>query len=200
MTSLAAFNKIVQRYREEDSPALQLEWGLLRMLDGEACKVLQEDLRQYAKPWEVFTATDGLADALPPMPGLYMFVWQPSFKFDVADRPGQGNLPQVLYIGQAGGANSRSNTIRQRYKDYRPHMRGNPEELWTRPEPVTRPERLSRYLSLRPLEFWCAIVDNRDKIEHLEKRLIRLFNPPLNDRGRPKIRARMGSARSAWAS
>jgi hypothetical protein len=169
------------------------------MLDKENCQQLAADLREFATSWEIHRATEDLGAALPDKPGLYMFVWRPPFEFHVESAHRHGSFPQILYIGQAGGApGDHGNTIRLRYKEYRRHLRGNLEDLWTQDEPMTRNQRLTRYLSLRPMEFWCATVADRSRIEGLEKRLIRLYNPPLNDRGRPKLRGRLGSARSAW--
>lgn len=194
-----ALTRVVQRYREDDSPALQIEVGLLRMLDATNSEQLASDLREFASPWEIHQATEDLSPALPDEPGLYMFVWRPPFQFHVGAMPTHGSFPQLLYIGQAGASNNdRGNTIRLRYKDYRRHLRGNPEDLWTQAEPENRNQRLTRYLSLRPLEFWCATIPERNRIEGLEKRLIRLYNPPLNDRGRPKLRGRLGTPRAAW--
>ncbi|TXJ76503.1 hypothetical protein E2C11_22430 [Streptomyces lavendulae] len=196
-----SLSRIVQRYREEDSPALQVELGLLRMLDTESCKQLTQDLEEFASPWEIHRATEDLASVLPDEPGLYMFVWRPAFQFQVGSTPTHGSFPQLLYIGQAGASNTDyGNTIRQRYKDYRRFLRGDPESLWTDNEPTSRDQRLARYLTLQPMEFWCATMQERNRIEGLEKRLIRLHNPPLNDRGRPKLRGRLGTPRSAWQS
>lgn len=192
--------RLVDRYREEASPALQVDIGLLRMLDESGCRSLEKDLDVHVGCWEIYSATEKLADALPDMPGLYMFVWRPQFRFRI-DGPSEGTFPLILYIGQAGGSSKdHGNTIRARYKDYRKHLRGNAEELWALEEPTNRDGRLSRYLSLRPLEFWCATTAEPSRIENLEKRLIRLYNPPLNQRGRPKLRAKWGTPRSALRS
>ncbi|MFC5253457.1 hypothetical protein [Streptomyces nigrescens] len=196
-----AFTRMVQRHREEDSPALPIEVGLLRMLDADNCQQLDQDLREFASPWEVHQATENLAPALPDEPGLYMFVWRPQFQFQVDGRPAQGSFPQLLYVGQAGASKSDcGNTIRQRYKEYRRYLRASPESLWTDSEPKTREQRLSRYLPLRPMEFWCTTVTDRNRIRGLEKRLIRLWNPPLNDSDRPKLRGRLGAPRAAWTA
>ncbi|MFF4605265.1 hypothetical protein ACFY12_21345 [Streptomyces sp. NPDC001339] len=196
-----ALTRIAQRYSEEDSPALPMEVGLHRMLDVERCQQLEADLREFALPWEVYLATEDLAAALPDAPGLYMFVWRPQFQFHVDSRPAYGSFPKLLYVGQAGASTTDyGNTIRQRYKEYRRYLRGNPESLWTDSEPQTRAQRLSRYLPLRPMEFWCTTVADRSRIRGLEKRLIRLWNPPLNDVDRPKLRGKLGSPRAAWTS
>lgn len=200
-TGRDAFTRMVQRHREEDSPALPIEVGLLRMLDADNCQQLDRDLREFASPWEVHQATENLASALPDEPGLYMFVWRPQFQFQVDSRPSHGSFPQLLYVGQAGASKSDDgNTIRQRYKEYRRYLRANPESLWTDSEPKTREQRLSRYLPLRPMEFWCTTVADRHRIRGLEKRLIRLWNPPLNESDRPKLRGRLGAPRAAWTS
>ncbi|WP_405848588.1 hypothetical protein OG211_14805 [Streptomyces niveus] len=171
------------------------------MLDAESCEQLAEDLVEFASPWEIHRATEDLAPALPDEPGLYMFVWRPAFQFNVGSKSLHGSFPQLLYIGQAGASHTDyGNTIRQRYKDYRRFLRGNPESLWTETEPTNRDQRLARYLPLQPMEFWCSTVKERNRIEGLEKRLIRLYNPPLNDRGRPKLRGHLGTPRSAWTS
>ncbi|MEV5484005.1 MULTISPECIES: hypothetical protein [Streptomyces] len=201
MAGRDAFTRMVQRHREEDSPALPIEVGLLRMLDADNCQQLDQDLREFASPWEVHQATENLAPALPDEPGLYMFVWRPQFQFQVDGRPAQGSFPQLLYVGQAGASKSDcGNTIRQRYKEYRRYLRASPESLWTDSEPKTREQRLSRYLPLRPMEFWCTTVTDRHRIRGLEKRLIRLWNPPLNDSDRPKLRGRLGAPRAAWTA
>ncbi len=169
------------------------------MLDGDSCKQLDQDLREFASAWEVHQATENLAPALPDEPGLYMFVWRPQFQFQVDGRPTHGSFPQLLYVGQAGASKTdHGNTIRQRYKEYRRFLRASPESLWTDTEPRTREQRLSRYLPLRPMEFWCTTVTDRNRIRGLEKRLIRLWNPPLNDSDRPKLRGRLGAPRAAW--
>lgn len=196
-----ALARMVQRHREEDSPALPIEVGLLRMLDVTSCQQLDLDLREFASPWEIHQATENLASVLPDEPGLYMFVWRPQFQFAVDGRPTHGSFPQLLYIGQAGASQADSgNTIRRRYKEYTRYLRANPEGLWTDSEPKTREQRLSRYLPLRPMEFWCCTVADRGRIRGLEKRLIRLWNPPLNDSDRPKLRGRLGTPRAAWTS
>jgi hypothetical protein len=196
-----ALARMVQRHREEDSPALPIEVGLLRMLDTDSCQQLDQDLREFASPWEVHQATESLTSALPDEPGLYMFVWRPQFQFQIDGRPASGSFPQLLYVGQAGASKADyGNTIRRRYKEYRRYLRANPESLWADSEPKTREQRLSCYLPLRPMEFWCSTVTDRNRIRGLEKRLIRLWNPPLNDSDRPKLRGRLGAPRAAWTS
>ncbi|MEV4786607.1 hypothetical protein AB0K53_14345 [Streptomyces tuirus] len=208
MASPEEFSRLVARHREDDSPALMILAGLTRMLDAEAHKVLEDDLQSMAKPWEVFDARDNIGDQIPDDPGLYMFVWRPGPRHRVTTPGGtfeEGTFPYILYIGQAGGtqrngSNDSSNTLRKRFKDYKRHLNGDAENLWTRQEPRRRAGRLSHFLPLGPLEFWCSSMEDRARISGLEKRLIRLYNPPLNDQHRPRIRAKFGKTRNAWGS
>jgi hypothetical protein len=192
MASPNAHERSVIRHRAEASPALNLQLGIAMMLDIPAHKVLQDDLAGHASPWERAIAVESLADSLPHEAGLYMFVWCPAIQLTVADGS-QRSFHQALYIGQAGGAAQRGNTLRNRFKDYKKHLRGNPERLWTEEPPTARADRLTYYLALRPLEFWFATVEDRSKIQNLENRLINLYNPPLNNRSRPRLRVRLST-------
>ncbi|MEV1046059.1 hypothetical protein [Streptomyces sp. NPDC049916] len=182
----------VIRHRAEVGPSLDIQLGIAPMLDVPAHRVLQDDLEEHPSLWEHALAVESLGDALPDEAGLYMFVWRPSISLAMADDT-RSSFHQVLYIGQAGGSGQRGNTLRNRYKDYKKHLRGNPEHLWTEEPPTTRVGRLTHYLALRPLEFWFATVEDRAKIKNLEARLITLYNPPLNNQNRPKLRARLSS-------
>ncbi|MFB9368955.1 hypothetical protein [Kitasatospora albolonga] len=182
--------RAVNRHRLGASPALEIQLGITPMLDVPAHQVLQDDLKRLASPWERLKATEGIVDAIPDQPGLYMFVWSPSIKLSMADRTA-ASFHQVLYIGHAGGAGQMGNTLRNRYRDYRKHLRGNPENLWTREPPTNRHDRLTHYLALRPLEYWFATIDDRSMIKNLEERLLHLYNPPINIQGGPLLRGRL---------
>lgn len=192
MTTPADLTRSVIRHSVEPSPALEIHLGIAPMLDVPAHAILQDDLRAKASLWESALAVEELHRALPDAPGLYMFIWRPSIRLAMADRS-ESSFHQVLYIGQAGGSGQRGNTLKNRYKDYRKHLRGDPEDLWNREPPTTRAGRLTHYLSLRPLEFWYATVEDRTVIKNLEARLINLYNPPLNSQNKPKLRARVSS-------
>ncbi|MGV9303844.1 hypothetical protein ACWDLG_10775 [Nonomuraea sp. NPDC003727] len=192
MTTPEPLLRSVIRHSIESSPALEIQLGIAPMLDVPAHRVLQDDLRVEASPWEVHVAVPSLTDILPEQPGLYMFVWRPSIRLAMADCS-QASFHQVLYIGQAGGSGQGGNTIRNRFKDYCKHLRGDPEVLWTQEPPTTRSARLTHYLALRPLEFWFATVEDRPKIKNLESRLINLYNPPLNSQNGPRLRARVST-------
>lgn len=182
----------VIRHRLDASPALEIQLGITPMLDAPAHQVLQDDLKRLASPWERLIAVESIVGSIPDEPGLYMFVWCPAMKLTMADRS-EGGFHHVLYIGHAGGEGELGNTLRNRFKDYLKHLRGNPEDLWTREPPTTRSGRLTYYLALHPLEFWFATVDDRSAIKNLEDRLIHLYNPPINVQGGPKLRGRLSS-------
>ncbi|MET7299938.1 hypothetical protein [Embleya sp. NPDC005575] len=184
--------RAVIRHRLDASPALELQFGITPMMDVSGLQVLQDDLKRLASPWERLVATESIAIAIPDEPGVYMFVWRPAIKLAMADRT-EGSFHQVLYIGHAGGAGELGNTLRNRYRNYKKHLRGNPEDLWTREPPTNRDDRLTYYLALRPLEYWFATVDDRSMIRNLESRLIHLYNPPINTRGGPTLRGRLST-------
>ncbi|WAX78798.1 hypothetical protein [Streptomyces sp. KMM 9044] len=180
----------VIRHRLEPSPAVEIKLGIVPMLDKPAHKVLEDDLNVHASPWERLLAVENLADSLPQEAGLYMFVWRPTFKLAMADNS-PSSFHQILYIGQAGGAGQQGNTLRNRYREYKKYLNGNPEALWATQPPDTRRGRLTHYLTLRPLEYWFTTIADRSQIENLETRLIDLYNPPANVQKRPKLHARV---------
>lgn len=182
------------------------EWAFLRLLDRAGTQTLNDDLRTVGGPWEAYEATERLWEMLPDSPGLYMFVWRPWFRFDVAETsaaagpPKPDSVSQILYIGQAGASNeNQGNTLKQRYKSYRRHIRADPKILWTPSQPMTRPQ-LSRYLALRPLEYWFTVVEDRSEIKSLETRLLAMFNPPMNKNELPKIKSRFKAPQPAFAN
>jgi hypothetical protein len=166
------------------------------MLDVVSHETLQDDLKQHASLWHCLKAGTDIADQLPERPGLYMFVWCAAMNVYMADAT-ERNFHQILYIGQAGGSRSRGNTIRNRFKDYRKYLRGEPESLWAGSQLSRRDDHLSHYLALRPLEYWFATVANQDMIPSLEQRMIELYNPPGNIQGRPRLRVRPQPPRPA---
>jgi hypothetical protein len=192
---------LVARHRDADSPTLEINWALLRLLDRGSCQQLQVDLQAEGEPWEVMTATERTWEAVPAESGLYMFVWRPWFTFDVAERRRPGDLGQVLYIGKAGADDNgqpTSGNLRLRYRDYLKHLRNDPDVLWSRTEPHTRPQLLDRYLTLRPLEYWFTVVPRHSEVPLLEDRLIKLLNPPCNKQRAPRLKGRLGPPRPAF--
>src|SRR5437588_25534 len=59
MTTSDVLTRLVHRYQEEASPALQIEVGLLQMLDTENCQRIATDLREFATPLEIHRARVG---------------------------------------------------------------------------------------------------------------------------------------------
>jgi hypothetical protein len=158
-------------------------------MDSQYCQTLIEDLAIVAGDgWEVLKATKSAWRMIPNSPGLYMFVWKPSFELQMAKPPPQRvPFPWVLYVGRTGDASSK-NTLKKRYREaYAKVVAGDPEALWDARQPRSRAERLRRYLSIVPLEFWYTVVSNVDAIAELERRLFNLFAPPFNVSGGPRL-------------
>lgn len=181
-----AFTPLILRNRDAPSPSLRVEWALLRLLDRGHCKQLEEDLAEMAEAWEIHVATESLWNTLPDEAGIYLFVWRPHFSFEVAERRKPGSLSQVLYVGRAGGESS-NGTLAKRYKSYRKAVASPPASLWDAEPPRKREQLLERYLSLRPLEYWCAVAKDKSRIAELEERLIMTLNPPCNRRLTPTL-------------
>jgi hypothetical protein len=195
-------DRLISRHRDKPSPTLSVEWALLRLLDGNGTNVLTQDLEDLCDPWEVFDATASLTDMLPDKPGLYMFVWRPLFRFSLAEvSPEAGpqkpdSVSQILYIGQAG--DNSSHTLRNRYKSYRNYLTADPSSLWDSAGRFSRSE-LMRYLTLRPLEYWFTVIEDRSEIKGLEQRLLAMFNPPMNKIDIPKIKSQFKTPQKAFA-
>ena len=121
--------------------------------------------------------------------GLYMFVWTPYFVVTTVEGKGTRDYRHqyVLYVGKAsGGAHG---TIRGRYKnEYKQYICQDPELLWEIETANNRAQRLKKYLNLWPLEFWHKEVEHSEKIENLEKRLIRMLSPPINVHSKPRYK------------
>jgi hypothetical protein len=155
-------------------------------------------LSDVGSEWEIRVAQPDLYNQLPMESGLYMFVWKPELKFTAAAKPKVRSFPWILYIGQAG-ADSSSNTLRSRYKEYAKLMNGDPEDLFSRNAPANRDERMSRYLRLRPLEYWWKEISDQSKILKLERALVTLLHPPLNSQhNRGRIAVRKGTSTNAF--
>lgn len=163
-------------------------------MDADIGATIKADLGVHGG-WENMRATPTLGNHIPLRTGLYMFVYRSQIDFVMAD--GTSHIPTwILYVGRAGSANS-DRTLRDRYKsEYCKYIGGNLEQLWAAEKPRTRSELLQRYLSIWPLEYWWLVVEDRGKIESLEKRLIKLFSPPLNKQER--LKANFGSVKPAF--
>jgi hypothetical protein len=183
-------NKALERHRDDDPPRLDFSVPLDRLMDAAHCRTLEDDIQQVAADgWEVVKATPTAWRMIPASPGLYMFVWQPAFELHVATAPsGRITFPWVLYVGKAGDGINR-NTLKSRYKDeYASLVGADPEVLWSTRPPTSRQARLTRFLSIVPLQFWYCAIEDGSAIHALEKRLFTLFAPPLNTAGSPRLR------------
>lgn len=194
---------LVLRHRDAPSPTLPIDWALLRLLDKNHCDQLAADLRVAAPGgWEVHPAGETLERVLPDEPGLYMFVWRPWIRFEL-DPSGTQQLLQILYVGLAGAkrfeGDPNSNTIKSRFKGYKTYLRADPKNLWSRFEPQSREQTLSRYLTLRPLEYWFATITDADLLESLEDRLIKTLNPPCNTTASPQLMVTAGPEGPAFS-
>jgi hypothetical protein len=194
-------DRLVSRHRDKPSPTLSVEWAFLRLLDGNGSNVLMEDFEELCDSWEIFDATPSLTDMLPEKSGLYMFVWRPWFRFSLAEvSPKAGpkkpdSISQILYIGQAG--DNSGHTLRNRYKSYIHHIEADPRCLW---DLAGRSRSdLMRYLTLRPLEYWFTVIEDRSEIKSLEQRLLAMFNPPMNKVDIPKIKSQFKAPQKAFA-
>lgn len=177
--------ELLGEHRDHPTPTLDLNVPLLRLLDAEANARLTKKLKEVAGAWEVMLAKEKLWQALPKEPGVYMFVWRPTFRFQMHDGP--ESVSYVLYVGQAGAQPSGS-TLRERYKGYSKYLAGHIDKLWEESKIRTRDSMLARYLKLEPLEFWYSVIPDPKDVGLLEDQLVKLFMPPLNANLRPKMR------------
>lgn len=193
------FLRIVERYRDEPTPALFFSPALEKFLDPSCIGAIQAEFKSNDYKWERRNATASLASQLPRQRGIYMFVWCPGpvFEFDTGVHSHHVNW--VLYIGKAGVEGGASDTFQDRYRQaYQRYIGGDPSQLWTAEAPnLTRERRLERYLALRPLQYWYLPITDTAYIPILEKRLVQLFRPPLNTH-HSGLRARIGKPSPAW--
>ena len=177
--------KLLQLHRGDPSPTLEFRPPIARLIDADHCMMLTEELREHGTPWTIKKATPTLWQQLPEAPGLYMFVWRPTFKVDLAaPNCDQGQtFAWVLYVGRTG-ADQSGNRLRSRYKGgYAKYLDGDPAGLWETDQPISREARLCRYLLLQPLEYWWTEIENAERIAILERRLVTMLSPPLNKQG-----------------
>jgi hypothetical protein len=186
------FESLLLERRDDPIPRLEFKPCIERLIDSRSCEAWQEAVHKDGARWEKLPALDSTGARVPEERGLYMFVWRPSFKFRFDPGPDQ-QLSWILYIGKAGILDGRSDTLRNRYlSEYRKFISGDAGVLWDEKHPTGREARLAKYLTLKPLEYWFLSMSDSERICRLERRLIKMFSPPLNDRhaGIPKIRPR----------
>lgn len=175
------FARMLVKYRDEPACDIHFSPRIDSLMDSELCRRLSMLLHNNSK-WVRQKATANLAEMLPSKRGLYMFIWRPEFIFRCEEVPEVERFFGVLYVGKAGIENGTNDTIKQRYKsEYSKFVGQDADLLWTTTVPTKRHERLGKYLTLRPLEFWHLEMESIPDIHQFEKKLISMFRPPLND-------------------
>ena len=171
------------------TPSIDLRLPVDPLADADHCASITARLRAAGQLWERHVAHPNLAAMLPKKSGLYMFVWRPGLRFCVANerapwqeggkapsKDGIESFAYVLYVGKAGDGSA--NSIKGRYQNgYSKYIGKNPDRLWDGPE-TSREDRLRRYLSLEPLEFWYMVVEDPAMISPLESALLMALSPP----------------------
>lgn len=188
--SASAFQRVLSRHKDDDPPRLKFEPPLDRLMDEGHCAQIMADLEEVAPDgWEVIPATPTAWRKLPADTGLYMFVWAPKLELRLAEPVNaRKSFPWILYVGQAGGSGTGS-TLKSRYrKEYAGLVGGDLEILWSSSDFSRRKERLNRFLSLVPIEYWFCVVKDTERIGALESQLYNLLAPPLNERGGRRLR------------
>jgi hypothetical protein len=192
--STSAIGSFLSMNREVPA-LLNLSLSVNHLVDVDYCRTLSDSLRRTSARWERSIATSNLGNMLPSNPGLYMFVWCPEFFFELANPENSQNLYYVIYVGRALSGT----TIRARYNsEYSRYIQSDFGSLWDNIDQKTREQRLKKHLSLMPLEFWYLPLSLDDGgICLLEKRMIKLLNPPANSDGTVKAR-RGGKPEDIW--
>jgi len=193
------FRRVVTRFRGEQVVGLRFEPAVEGFLDADVCADLCREFTTGEFHWERKSATPNLAASLPRQNGIYMFVWVPGLTFEFHDGKPPHDVAWVLYVGKAGIGGGENDTFRDRYRsEYQHYVGRDPTPLWApAAESLARDKRLARYLVLRPLQYWYLPVTKVEYIPILEKRLLRLFRPPLNTQ-HIGPRARVGKPGPAW--
>lgn len=176
-------------HHTEPTPYMQLRLPVDPLVNDTHCEQISASLMSLCSDWERRVATESLYKQLPAKRGLYMFVWRPKLELRFAEDPARTvSPPYILYVGQAGGNASSNNTIRSRYQgEYAGYVGASPEVLWDSRPPVGRKEKLRRFLSLCPLEYWYCTIEDQSQILRLESRLNYMLSPPLVSQGRATL-------------
>ena len=187
------FEEVVSRNREQRTAGLVFEPSLSVALSLSDVRLLSRDLAKASAGWEKLRVVENVASLIPRVRGLYMFVWTPPLDLQFVGSAAISGQAWILYVGKAGIAGGTQDTIQDRFlSEYRRYLFAPPEALWAdeRDEAdQARAERMKKFLTLQPLEFWFLPIDQVYQIENLERRLIRLLNPPLNRKGiGPRLR------------
>lgn len=176
------FITLICKHRDEPACTLDFRPCIPKLIDSQLCRNLDRLMRQHGPKWERLTAVQTLHTSLPSTTGVYMFVWRPEIEFHV-DPGVKERISWIIYIGKAGIEGGTHDTIKSRYRsEYSKYVGRDASGLWRREAVKTREEKLSRFLTLRPLEYWFLPLEDAcvHEIALIERQLIRLFCPPLN--------------------
>lgn len=166
------------RHRNDRPPAVELNLPLFPNLDVARCNVVSSDLAKVGHKWEHQRAVKELWRTLPSTSGLYMFVFRSPLTLSAV--AGSHQPSWVLYVGRAGSETA-AYSIKERYRqNYAKYVEGDPELLWSTDQIANRDQKLARYLTIYPLEFWWLEVPDLAKIKPLEDHLIKMLDPLLN--------------------
>jgi len=179
------YRAIVEGRQDEEALSIAISLNLPWLLSSGRCQALASDLRTLGNSWEALPVTPGLAEQIPPSPGLYLFVWKPQFEFNFGIHAPRQRPLYALYVGKAGIRGGTQDTLRTRFRSaYERYIHGDPSVLWERGRvPINREDRLRTFLTLRPLEYWFLPLSDRsriDDVERIEKKLQLLLSPPIN--------------------
>ncbi len=177
---MTAWNDAIHRNAGNETAHKIGFYPSVRFLQDETfCRLLNDDLLKNCSPWEIRKATPKLWDQLPDEPGLYLFMWRPE-QLNFRTESTSKSIPWCLYIGKT------EDSLKARYKrEYSNYLSEHrPAEFWDSAPVISRATRLSRLLTLTPLEFWYCVIRHRDVISNLEERLIKVYNPPGNVKNR----------------
>ncbi len=161
-------------------------------LDLEYASRLSMDLCDKGGVWERRQAVPELGSELPDEPGLYLFVWTPTLRLKV-DGKNVAPARHVLYAGMTDVS------LRRRFAgEYKRLLWAEPKLMWTDGAWQSRQGRLGAYLSVLDLEYWWLpyASPHVPELADDEKRIIKYFNPPLNDKDR--YRAEIAPPRKAF--
>lgn len=183
------FSELLHKFRDEPACALQFQPSIEMFIDSRFCLAMDRILHRSGILWERLKAVPNLASQLPEETGIYMFVWKPELCLRFSSPPTEERFCWVLYVGKAGTNEGKSDTIKHRFQsEYSKYVAQDAACLWETHAAIERKERLARYLTLRPLEYWLLTISEIRDILVLEKKLIRMLRPPLNQQHGPKLR------------
>jgi len=186
---VSMFVNALRNHADLRSPMLTLDLPVGRLADPEVCAHTESLLEQHVPGGLEKRQATGNANVIPAKSGIYMFVWVTCLDGLKTQESSWPRLMDrvVLYVGQAGGGSSKQ-TLRSRFKsEYEKFIRGDPGDFWVNGG-TRREELLKKWLVIRPLEYWFAVIDDQNAIPRIEDNLIALLAPPLNNNGRPRLR------------